>query len=719
MKNLLYYNPFGTMKKYISVLTIAALGVLALSCAKEMDVNQDNTGKSISKVFTATLEKDDDVTKTEIQSDKSVNWSVGDKILAVWNGGSKASEALTEGGAGNKQFIVNGMGGDAAFAVYPSSIVSTYDGTDFKVTVPSAQDGTFANAAIEVAPVSGASLSFKNLGGLLKFEITDAAVSKVIFSSNDGTPLAGNATVTFSAGIPTVAAVENGSTTITVNVSGAGTYYVAVLPCQQKAGIYIEFQNSSDAVIGETMTGKTLAVARRQIRNLNTLSVTPITKKFFVTVAGNGTKDGSSWDNAADYAALVTHLKQDTVNGKNIYMAAGTYTSTESVTITNTSFSIFGGYPTDATGTSLAGRNITANETVFDGNNAYSIFTTNSSKINPVFDGVSFKNAANSTDNGNGSALILNKVGTAVFNSCLFDNNENTATGNIAGGIVYTGFGNITFNHCTFKNNQVTSAGGAIYANGGTIILNGCHFEKNHSGSKGTIRLVAKSAIVKMKNSSFLDNTSDEICTDISVLKGILAINNCSFSSDPEEETEIRTIPAIYNQSNMLLVNSSLQGQYNTKKGIIYNTGTTAKSIIANNIILNKYAATAQPAIVNYSSGEVSSYGYNAYYQSMSTGIAVDGDFRVHKNYLLGWNDTDKILWKSNNMFPYGPNKTAGNPDPMPKGTPAKVLEAIQKFDTANPTAGVETWLNGAYLKDALGTTRKTEGCWPGAHEGT
>ena len=58
------------MKKYISVLTIAALGVLALSCAKEMDVNQDNTGKSISKVFTATLEKDDDVTKTEIQSDK-------------------------------------------------------------------------------------------------------------------------------------------------------------------------------------------------------------------------------------------------------------------------------------------------------------------------------------------------------------------------------------------------------------------------------------------------------------------------------------------------------------------------------------------------------------------------------------------------------------------------------------------------------------------------
>ncbi len=800
MKNLLYYNPFGTMKKYISVLTIAALGVLALSCAKEMDVNQDNTGKSISKVFTATLEKDDDVTKTEIQSDKSVNWSVGDKILAVWNGGSKASEALTEGGAGNKQFIVNGMGGDAAFAVYPSSIVSTYDGTDFKVTVPSAQDGTFANAAIEVAPVSGASLSFKNLGGLLKFEITDAAVSKVIFSSNDGTPLAGNATVTFSAGIPTVAAVENGSTTITVNVSGAGTYYVAVLPCQQKAGIYIEFQNSSDAVIGETMTGKTLAVARRQIRNLNTLSVTPITKKFFVTVAGNGTKDGSSWDNAADYAALVTHLKQDTVNGKNIYMAAGTYTSTKSVTITNTSFSIFGGYPTDATGTSLAGRNITANETVFDGNDTYSIYTFSSGDIDGSFDGVTFTKGAR-TDSKAGCALVIAKVkklscanckftsnvttsgsggvmradaGTLVFSKCTFSNNSAKAGGVVYAGYTYSSSPSITFNECSFNNNSSTDdAGGVLYVaaksgysptiaftkcsfsgnsssgNGGvinakgvetgptTITVTGCQFNNNTSSvsasviylddyatvnidgsyfggnianTRGAIRLSTANSIVRINNSSFRDNTSSNICTDILVTNGILAVNNCSFSHSAS-----RNIPAIQNSAEALIVNSSLQGGVNTENGIIYNGSANASLTLANNIILNTNDG-AKPAVTNPNSGTVTSCGYNAYYYSLPS--TEEGDFLTDKGYRLGWNDTDKILWKSNNMFPYGPNKTAENPDPMPKGTPAKVLEAIQKFDTANPTAGVETWLNGAYLKDALGTTRKTEGCWPGAYEG-
>lgn len=792
------------MKKYFSFLTIAALGVLALSCAKEMDVNQDNTGKSISKVFTATLEKDDDVTKTEIQSDKSVNWSVGDKILAVWNGGSKASEALTEGGAGNKQFIVNGMGGDAAFAVYPSSIVSTYDGTDFKVTVPPAQDGTFANAAIEVAQVSDSDLAFKNLGGLMKLTITSADVRTVTISSNDGTALAGKATVTFdTAGVPSVASVEEGTSTVTLSFTGEPSteepYYVAVLPCELKAGVYIEFKNGEGTVIGEKMTGKTLSVARRQICNFGEVTIVTITDKYFVTVGGNGLKDGSSWENAAGYAALKTHLTQNSVKNKKIYMAAGTYTSTAAVTISNTSFSIFGGYPADAEGTSLAGRNITANETVFDGNDTYSIYTFSSIDIDGSFDGVTFTKGARN-DNKAGCALVIAKVkklscanckftsnvttsgsggvmradaGTLVFSKCTFSNNSAKA-----GGVVYAGYTNssspsITFNECSFNNNSSTEgAGGVLHVaeksgcsptiaftkcsfsgnsssrNGGvintgvetgptTITVTGCQFNNNTSSayasviyldgyatvnidgsyfggnnadSRGAIRLSTANSIVRINNSSFRDNTSSNICTDILVTNGILAVNNCSFSHSAS-----RNIPAIQNSAEALIVNSSLQGGVNTEKGIIYNGSANASLTLANNIILNTNDG-AKPAVTNPNSGTVTSCGYNAYYYSLPS--TEEGDFLTDKGYRLGWNDTDKILWKSNNMFPYGPNKTAENPDPMPKGTPAKVLEAIQKFDTANPTAGVETWLNGAYLKDALGTTRNTEGCWPGAYEG-
>ena len=136
---------------------------------------------------------------------------------------------------------------------------------------------------------------------------------------------------------------------------------------------------------------------------------------------------------------------------------------------------------------------------------------------------------------------------------------------------------------------------------------------------------------------------------------------------------------------------------------------------IANNFILNRYKVTEDPKpAVAAPSGSVTSYGHNAFFNAMpASNYTVESstshpDFNTAPGYLLGWNDSEHILWKSNNNLPAE----------FTRGTPARVLEAIQAFDTANPTADVETWLYGAYLKDALGTTRKTEGCWPGAYEG-
>ena len=701
------------MKKYFSFLTIAALGVLAISCAKEVEFNnKENTGKSISMVFSATLETDDDATKTALQDDNKVNWSKDDQILAVWDGGSKGSEALTEGGA-SASFTVNDMEGNPQYAVYPSTLTSSYDGASFKVTIPSTQDGSFSKAAVEVAQVSDSDLAFKNLGGLMKLTITSADVRTVTISSNDGTALAGKATVTFdTAGVPSVASVEEGTSTVTLSFTGEPSteepYYVAVLPCELKAGVYIEFKNGEGTVIGEKMTGKTLSVARRQICNFGEVTIVTITDKYFVTVGGNGLKDGSSWENAADYAALKAHLTQNSVKNKKIYMAAGTYTSTESVTITNTSFSIFGGYPSSATGTSLAGRDISVNKTIFDGAGTYSIFSTNSSSINAVFDGVSFQNATNSTG---GSALIFTQIASATINSCVFENNKNTYSGGGTdnGGIVYLADGNIAINKCVFSGNDVENGvASAIYVAGGTVKIDGCYFNGNKSKSRGVIRLASNSSKVFINNSAFIDNTSSSVCTDILVTKGLLAVNNCSFYHSATMQ-----FPSVYNSANTLIVNSSLQGPINSANGVVYNTGASASLYIANNFILNRYKVTSDPKpAVAAPSGSVTSYGHNAFFNAMpASNYTVETshpDFNTASSYLLGWNDSEHILWKSNNTLPAG----------FTRGTPARVLEAIQAFDTANPSAGVATWLNGAYLKDALGTTRKTEGCWPGAYEG-
>ena len=356
-----------------------------------------------------------------------------------------------------------------------------------------------------------------------------------------------------------------------------------------------------------------------------------------------------------------------------------------------------------------AGRDISVNKTIFDGAGTYSIFSTNSSSINAVFDGVSFQNATNSTG---GSALIFTQIASATINSCVFENNKNTYSGGTDnGGIVYLADGNIAINKCVFSGNDVENGvASAIYVAGGTVKIDGCYFNGNKSKSRGVIRLASNSSKVFINNSAFIDNTSSSVCTDILVTKGLLAVNNCSFYHSATMQ-----FPSVYNSAKTLIVNSSLQGPISSANGVVYNTGASASLYIANNFILNRYKVTSDPKpAVAAPSGSVTSYGHNAFFNAMpASNYTVESstshpDFNTASSYLLGWNDSEHILWKSNNTLPAG----------FTRGTPARVLEAIQAFDTANPSAGVATWLNGAYLKDALGTTRKTEGCWPGAYEG-
>ena len=271
--------------------------------------------------------------------------------------------------------------------------------------------------------------------------------------------------------------------------------------------------------------------------------------------------------------------------------------------------------------------------------------------------------------------------------------------------------GNIAINKCVFSGNDVENGvASAIYVAGGTVKIDGCYFNGNKSKSKGVIRLASNSSKVFINNSAFIDNTSSSVCTDILVTKGLLAVNNCSFYHSATMQ-----FPSVYNSANTLIVNSSLQGPISSANGVVSNTGASASLYIANNFILNRYKVTSDPKpAVAAPSGSVTSYGHNAFFNAMpAINYTVESstshpDFNTASSYLLGWNDSEHILWKSNNTLPAG----------FTRGTPARVLEAIQAFDAANPSAGVATWLNGAYLKDALGTTRKTEGCWPGAYEG-
>ena len=511
------------MKKFYFVLAASA-ALLAASCAKEEKPFEEKTAPQVRLTtisVKATHEADQAVTpdsKTTLNTgDGSVAWAAGDMIKMVWNGGSGISDPLASGGT-SATFTVE-VGDGTKYAVYPSSVDAIYDGSTFSVTVPASQDGSFANAAIEVAEYpGGAPIEFKNLGGLLELVIDNASVESIRISSNDSTPLAGTAAVTFDAGLPVIGAITSPSTSITLDVSGAGTYYAAVLPGSLDAGIYVELLDSGDNLIGEKLTGNTLAVARRQIRKLGTIAASVISNKKFFKVGGSG--DGSSWDSPLGVADLSTVLKGG--SDATLFLAQGTYTLSAEITLSAHSFTIYGGYPSDASGSSLANRDISA-ETAISGGGAKRIFVLNNSNTRLKADGITFKEAYSTSSIG--SALVFENHGGSSLNHCIIKDNKTITSSSANGGavrakgtisfsyceflrdstkaaaggaiaMIASGAPNVTLDHCTFTNNGAPSGyGGAILAFGGTLTAKNCTFSGGSAGGGGVLRASTTSGI--------------------------------------------------------------------------------------------------------------------------------------------------------------------------------------------------------------------------------
>ena len=539
------------MKKFYFILAASAAILAAVSCAKEDKPFEQKTASQV-KLTTITLKASHEtdeveapatalqapVSRTELNtSTGAVTWAVGDKIKMVWNGDSSISNPLASGGS-SATFTVE-VGAGTKYAVYPSSVDASYDGSTFSVTVPATQDGTFENAAIEVAQhPGGQDLAFKNLGGLLQLEVASASVKKIRISSNNSTPLAGTAEVTFTNDLPVIGTITSPSTIITLNVSGAGTYYAAVLPASLNAGIYIELFDNGDNLIGEKLTGNVLNVARRQIRKLGTIAATTISNKKFFKVGGAG--DGSSWDSPLGVAGLSTVLTGD--SDATLFLAQGIYTLTAEIWPTAHSYKIYGGYPADATGTSLSGRDfsvetaLSGGDDVVDADGNCRILVLATSGINLVADGITFKNAYKNS-NDVGSALILNTLASASFNNCIIKNNVKEGSG--GGGAVRIATGNsVTFTNCLFENNTCVANGGAVSISAGSHTFDKCSFVGNSSTEQnGGAMITQGSSTVNLSECEFINNkatASGKRGGAIFGLSGayVLHLNKCYFGTN-------------------------------------------------------------------------------------------------------------------------------------------------------------------------------------------
>lgn len=470
------------MKRFFTILSIAAVTLAACNKENEGPGQKIDPAQLVEVTFevsakpTQAAEVQNASTKTEIKEDGTVLWSVGDKVSVFYevNGetGSSESEALVaenikaDGSASitvkvPAAFTLEQFEGSRSLsAVYPFDATATYADGKINVSAPEVQDGTFAHASLSVAEWNGTnSLKFENQCGLLRIEAVDAAVSKITLKSAD-------------------------ADVVTLNVSGAGTYYAAVAPSTLE-GFSVVLTDAEGEELAKKVTTNSLVVEKGHVFPLG--KVVGFDDRFYVSAEAKGRKDGSNWDNAAGLTELKALLAKGAV--MNVYMSAGTYSVEEALVseAEDADFSVYGGYSADAKAASLSGRDAKVNATIFDGGGKSQIWLAK--KGNVLFDGLTFQNGFSAKDNG--GALVFNGTGvTGKVVDCVFNGNKVTdgsnGTSGLSGGAIHVGEANVTVENCSFSKNYGRN-GGSLYSDKAKaqLTVKGCTFTEDYTYNTG------------------------------------------------------------------------------------------------------------------------------------------------------------------------------------------------------------------------------------------
>ena len=556
------------MNRFFTILSMAAVVFAACDKENETPGQKIDPAELVEVTFDVSAKANQSAevqnvsTKTEIKDDGTVLWSVGDKVSVFYevNGetGSSESEALVaenikaDGSASitvkvPAAFTLEQFEGTRSLsAVYPFDASAAYVDGKINVSAPMVQDGTFAHASLSVAEWTGSnSLVFENQCGLLRIEAVDAAVSKITLKSAD-------------------------ADIVTLNVSGAGTYYAAVAPSTLE-GFSVVLTDAEGEELAKKVTTKSLVVEKGHVLPLG--KVVGFDDRFYVSAEAKGRKDGSNWDNAAGLTELKGLLAKGAV--MNVYMSAGTYSVTDALVseADGADFSVYGGYPAGAKGASLKARDAKANATIFDGGGKSQIWLTK--KGNVLFDGLSFQNGFSAKDNG--GALVFNGTGvTGKILDCSFIGNKVTdgtnGTQYLSGGAIHVFEAKVTVENssfsknygrnggslftnnakaeltvkgCTFTEDYALNTGGSINNSNGTQMIENCTFTGcyNLDGAGGAIHINGASAVQTLKNcvfnaceanrnNSYLKVDNKACGGAISVQNANLDISGCTFDGN-------------------------------------------------------------------------------------------------------------------------------------------------------------------------------------------
>lgn len=241
------------------ILSIAFLILTAASCQQNMEepIQQiDNTLKLFA------VQDNGADSKTVISGEKSVYWDPAEEIKVFKSDGSgflfKSSNtepvaSAVFSGALSKDEVEEG---EELWAVYPFAEEATFDGESITTVLPSEQvaraESFGRNMNLSIAKTTSTQLRFYNVGGGIRFTVTQEGVKKVVFEGLNGEIISGKVTVGFEEGVPVVKEVTGGSMFITLLPPEGETfqkgkwYYIVAIPGALSGGYKLRFYKDDD-----------------------------------------------------------------------------------------------------------------------------------------------------------------------------------------------------------------------------------------------------------------------------------------------------------------------------------------------------------------------------------------------------------------------------------------------------------------------------------------
>ena len=238
------------MRKSVFIGLVAVLGLIGCSRNQEIDIPDANLS-----LFARTESPAE--SRTVVESGTLVFWEPGDEIAVFM--GDKSAKFTTDITAASGTATFKGTFGDQGWpedldlwAVYPFSEEAEFDGESITTTLPSeqiAREGSFGkDMNLSIAHSNSSTLQFYNVGGGIRFSVTEEGIKKVMFEGLSGEIISGKVKIGFEDGLPVVTEVTGGSQFITL-LPPTGKkafekdtwYYIVAIPGSLEGGYKLRF----------------------------------------------------------------------------------------------------------------------------------------------------------------------------------------------------------------------------------------------------------------------------------------------------------------------------------------------------------------------------------------------------------------------------------------------------------------------------------------------